>query len=142
MQRKIKLERIVKWLGSTEMFARPSKKLPGKWVLFEFYHEPEKELVHKTKDQIKQEKIVWEIEFDDNENYIHNSNLDIPVVSKITNGTWSRSKNFITLIHPVNFRDNVEFQFAIDKENLKLLKKNGLGKIEFFGFFRKETNKN
>lgn len=139
MQSKIKFERVIKWLGSTEMFARPSKKLPGKWVLFEFYHEPDKQLIHKTKDQLKKEKIVWEIEFDAQENYIHNTNLDIPLVSKISSGTWSRSRNFITLIHPVNFRDNVEFQFAIEKENLKLLKKDALGKIEFFGFFRKET---
>ena len=142
MQSKIKFKRIVNWLGSTEMFARPSKKLPGKWILFEFYHEPDKKLIHKTKDQIKKERIVWEIEFDAQENYTHNTNLDIPVVSKITSGTWSRSKNFITLIHPVNFRDNVEFQFAIEKENLKLLKKDALGKIEFFGFFRKETKNN
>lgn len=142
MQSKIKFERIVKWLGSTEMFARPSKMLPGKWVLFEFYHEPDKELIHKSKEQIKEEKIFWEIEFTPDENYTHNTNLNIPVISKIIDGTWSRSKNFITLVHPGNFRDNVEFQFAIEKENLKLLKKDALGKIEFFGFFQKENKNN
>lgn len=137
MQNKISFAGILKWLGSTEMFARPSKKLPGKWVLFEFYHEPDKELIHKTKEQVKAEKIFWEIDFDPNEKYTHNTNLDIPVISKIADGTWSRSKNFITLIHPVNFRDNVAFQFAIENGKLKLLKKDALGRIEFFGFFAK-----
>ncbi len=135
MKSKISFSKIIKWLGSTEMFARPSKRLPGKWSLFEFYHEPGEELIHKTKEQVEAEKIFWEIEFDVNERYIQNTNLDIPVIAKLTNGTWSRSKNFITLIHPVNFRDNIDFQFAIEKENLKLLKKDSLGRIEFFGFF-------
>lgn len=139
MQERINFSGIWKWLGATEMFARPSKKLPGKWVLFEFYTEPGKELIHKTSEQLTAEKIFWEIEFNTEEKYIHHSNLPIPVVAKITNGTWSRSKNFITLLHPDNFRDNVEFQFAIEKDNLKLLKKDSLGRIEFFGFFRKES---
>jgi hypothetical protein len=139
MQKRINLSGIWKWLGATEMFARPSKKLPGKWVLFEFYTEPGKELIHKTTEQLKAEKIFWEIEFNTEEKYIHHSNLNVPVIEKITDGTWSRSKNFITLLHPDNFRDNVEFQFAIEKDNLKLLKKDSLGRIEFFGFFRKES---
>ena len=139
MLRKIEFRKIIEWLGSTEMFARPSKKIPGKWVLFEFYTEPGKELIHKTKDELKSEEIFWEIEFNTDENYKHNTNLDIPVISKIQNGTWSRSRNFITLIHPDNFRNSVEFQFAVERENLKLLKKDAFGRIEFFGFFTKPT---
>ncbi len=137
MPRRINFRKLIDWLGTTEMFARPSKKIPGKWVLFEFYTEPDKELVHKTKDQLKSEKIFWEIDFNTDENYTHSTNLDIPVISKIASGTWSRSRNFITLIHPDNFRNNVEFQFAVEKGNLKLLKKDAFGRIEFFGFFSK-----
>ncbi|QGY46325.1 hypothetical protein GM418_22470 [Maribellus comscasis] len=141
MHSKINFSGLIKWLGSTEMFARPSKKLPGKWLLFEFYHEPENELIHISKDQLKAENFFWEIEFDGNENYSHNTNLDVPLISKIVDGTWSRTRNFITLVHPNNFRDNVEFQFAIERENLKLLKKDALGRIEFFGFFQRELAK-
>ena len=137
MPKKINFRKLIDWLGATEMFARPSKKIPGKWVLFEFYTEPDKELVHKTKDQLKSEKIFWEIDFSTDENYTQSTNLNIPVISKIASGTWSRSRNFITLIHPDNFRNNVEFQFAVEKKNLKLLKKDAFGRIEFFGFFSK-----
>jgi hypothetical protein len=99
--------------------------------------EPGKDLIHVKEEQIKNKNLYWEIEFAETEECIHKTNLDIPLVSKIENGTWNRSKNYITIIHPENFRNNVEFQFAVEKETLKLLKKDTLGRIEFFGFFRK-----
>ena len=128
-----------KWLKSTEMFDRPSKKLPGKWTLKEYYTEPEKELIHIKEDQMLKQQLFWEAEFIDNEKFYHKTNLSVPLLKDITNGTWSRSKNFISIIHPEDFRKNVEFQFAIDKDMLKLLKKDAFGKIEFFGFFEKEN---
>lgn len=133
--------KILNWLQSTEMFARPSKQLPGKWQLFEYYFEPEKELDHITEEQLKAENQSWDIEFAEDEKYFHKSNLSVSLISTIENGTWSISKNFITLIHPQEFRNNVEFQFAIEKGDLKILKKDEFGKIEFFGFFRKQEFK-
>src|SRR5680860_1669122 len=91
--------KIFFWLQSTEMFARPSKQLPGKWQLFEYYFEQEKELNHITEEQLKAEKQSWDIEFAEDERYFHKSNLSISLISAIENGTWSISKNFITLIH-------------------------------------------
>lgn len=128
---------FLNWIKTTEMFARPSKQLPGKWNLFEYYIEKEGDLIHIKEEQLKAENLQWQIDFLEDEKFKHNSNLNVSLLSNIEDGTWSVSKNFITLIHPQDFRNNVEFQFAIEKGDLKLLKKDELGKIEFFGFFRK-----
>lgn len=124
-------------MQSSEIFARPSKQITGKWQLFEYYFEQGKELHHITGDQLKAGKQHWNIEFAEEEKYLHNSNLSVSLISAIDNGVWSISRNFVTLINPHDFRNNVEFQFAIEKGDLKLLKKDKLGNIEFFGFFKR-----
>ena len=111
---------IFQWLKTTEMFARPSKQLPGKWQLFEYYFDSEKELNHITEQDLNAVNERWIIEFKEEENYIQESKLPVSLISNIENGSWSISKNYITLIHPENFRNNIEFQFAIDKGILKL----------------------
>ena len=137
MKRTSIITKINNVLQSTEMFARPSKKFPGKWQLYEYYIDKAKELKHVNSEQLTSEKQNWNIEFTQDNQYIHNSNLTIPLISRIENGSWSISKNFITIIHPQDFRKNTEFQFAFEMGNLKLLKKDEFGKIEFFGFFKK-----
>jgi len=138
MNRTSIITKINNLLQSTEMFARPSKKLPGKWQLYEYYIDDAKDLKHINSEQLKYEKQNWDIEFiAEGEKFIHNSNLPVSLISLIENSSWSVSKNFITLNHPQNFTQNVEFQFAFEKGNLKLLKKDNSGKIEFFGFFKK-----
>lgn len=128
---------LFNWLKSTEFFARPSKKIPGKWILKEFYFEPENELLHFSEDQLKNEKLFWELEFSGAGQFIHHSHLSIPLIDNLASGRWSRSRNFITLAHPADSEKSIEFQFAIEKDILKLLKKDSLGQIQFFGFFRK-----
>ncbi len=125
------------WLNSTEFFARPSKKIPGKWILKEFYFEPENELVHFGEDRLKNENLFWELEFFGVGQFNHRSHLSIPLIDNLASGNWSRSRNFITLAHPADSEKSIEFQFAIEKDILKLLKKDSLGQIQFFGFFRK-----
>lgn len=125
------------WLQSTKIFVRPSKQISGKWELFEYYTDQENNLNNVNEEQLINDKQSWVIEFTEDEKYLHNSNLSVSVISSIENGTWSVSKNFVTLIHPENFRNNIEFQFAFEKGNLKLLKKDKLGKILIFGFFRR-----
>jgi hypothetical protein len=129
---------ILSWLKSTEMFARPSKQIPGKWQLFEYYVEKGNDLQNINEARLKEEKELWDIEFTVENKYYHQCNLQVWQISKIKNGNWSISKNFITLSSSENERNSVEFQFAIEKEKLKLLKKDALGRIEFFGFFRKK----
>ena len=124
------------WLQTTELFARPSKQLPGKWYLFEYFYENNNDLLHLEENQLKTENIFFNLEFSENNEFILNSNLEVPLIGGLQNGTWSRTKNYITIIHPNDFRNNVLFQFAINKGILKLLNKNHRGKIEFFGFFR------
>lgn len=126
------------WLSTTEMFARPAKKLPGKWQLSEYFFDSDTELVNIKEQQLKAETQFLEFEFEE-EIFKLKSNLSIQLIQNIENGNWGITKNFITLIYPGDFRKNVEFQFAIEKGILKLLRKDALGKIEFFGFFRKIT---
>lgn len=124
------------WLQTTELFARPSKQLPGKWQLYEYFYENDEELFHLEESHLKAENIYLNLEFSENESFAKKSNLDVPLIRDLPDGTWSRRKNYITVIHPGNFRNNVLFQFAVDKGTLKLLSKSKLGKIDFFGFFR------
>ena len=138
MEKKSVFNAFLSWLKSSEMFIRPSKQLPGKWNLFEYYFDSSEELLHFDDKQLKAKNEFWVIEFSE-DNFRHQCNLPNPTVSKIESGSWNTSKNYLTLIHSADFRNNVEFQFAIEKGNLKLLKKDVHGKIEFFGFFRKEN---
>ena len=135
---------VIQWLKTTEMFARPSKQLPGKWQLFEYYTEKSGELIHVKETQLKQQDIFWEIEFNENGDFIQQTNAPSGFMENAEANQWNLSKNYITFLHPADFRKNEEFQFAVEKGNLKLLKKDFTGKIELFGFFRKlepQTNK-
>lgn len=119
------------------MFARPSKQIPGKWELVEYYIENENELQNYKGDQLKANSEYWHIEFTSENKFLHKCGLPVLQISKVGNGNWSISKNYITLTSSENSKNYIEFQFAIEKETLKLLKKDTLGKIEFFGFFKK-----
>ena len=135
---------VFQWLKSTEMFLRPSKQLPGKWRLFEYYTEKSGELVNVKENQLKQQGIFWQIEFGKNGIFKQQTNSPTGFLENIGASQWSLSKNYITFLHPADFRKNEEFQFAVEKGNLRLLKKDYAGKIELFGFFRKlepETSK-
>jgi len=136
MEKKSVFNTFLSWLKSSEMFMRPSKQLPGKWNLYEYYYDSSEGLLHFDEAQLKANNESWTIQFNEN-NFTHQCNLPLPVVSKIENGAWGTAQNYLTLIHPADFRNNVEFQFAIEKGKLKLLKKDTLGKIEIFGFFTK-----
>jgi hypothetical protein len=128
---------FIKWLKSTEMFARPAREVPGRWQLFEYYTEPGNELVHVNEDQLKDENLAWEIEFGPGGKFSQKTNREIPFLHAGDVYRWSIAKNYITLLHPSDFRQNEEFQFAIDRGILKLLKKSSTGKIELFGFFKR-----
>lgn len=128
------------WLQSTELFERPRKKLPGKWQLFEYFVDEKAELLHFEEKDLKASKQFFDLEFLE-QNYSRQSNIPIPLIENSKSGKWSTSKNFVTLLDEENFRESTEFQFAFEKGNLKLLKKNAFGKIEFFGFFRKLHSK-
>ena len=134
---KNRFNNILAWLNSTEMFARPSKQIPGKWHLTEYYTESGEELRNVKESQLKAENEFWNIELTIENKFYHQCNLPVWQIAKIKSGNWSVSKNYFTLLSSDNFRNNIEFQFAIEKGKLKLLKKDALGRIEFFGFFSK-----
>ena len=136
MKQKTLFSKIITWIQTTEMFEKPSKKIPGKWQLFEYYIDSKDELFHFTEDNLIENGQSLNFDFGDKGNFERKSNLPVACIQNIEKGDWSTSKNFITLIDPDNFRNNVEFQFAFEKGNLKLLKRNKLGLIDFFGFFK------
>ncbi|WP_346862876.1 hypothetical protein [uncultured Draconibacterium sp.] len=140
MTAKLFFLKIGGWLQATEMFERPRKKFPGKWQLFEYFVDEKEELLHFEEKDLKARNQFFEIEFLE-QNYSRQSNIPVSLIESSKSGKWSTAKNFVTLLDEENFRESTEFQFAFEKGNLKLLKKNAFGKIEFFGFFRKINSK-
>jgi len=137
MKKIISFISVINWLKSTEMFARPSKQIPGKWHLVEYYTETESELRNISENQLKADSEFWNIEFTAEKKYSQNCNLAVSIISEIKNGNWNISKNYITLSPTGEMIESVEFQFAIEKEMLRILKKDNLGRIGFFGFFKR-----
>ena len=131
------VSKLKSWVQSSELFERPSKLIVGKWQLFEYFIDDDKELKHILEDKLKEEKQMLVISVLNDGNYVIASSLDVPLIKVIVDGEWSLSRNFVTFQHPKDFRKNVEFQFAFEKGNLKLLKKDSFGNIEFFGFFNR-----
>lgn len=134
MKKIISFTPVLNWLKSNEMFVRPSKQVPGKWQLIEYYTETENELRNIKENQLKDEGGFWNLEFTPEKTYSKNSNIPLSLISKLKNGNWNVSKNYITLN---SSGESIEFQFAVEKEILRILKKDNLGKIIFFGFFKR-----
>ncbi len=128
---------FIQKLKSTGIFVRPAKLLPGKWHLFEYYTEISGELAHVNEQKLKQDKKIWEIDFLGNGDFMQQTNFASGLLANPDLNRWSISGNYITLLHPDDFRENMELQFAIEKDNLRLLKKEETGKIILFGFFRR-----
>lgn len=93
--------------------------------------------MHVKERELKQKDIFLEIEFGENGDFSQQTNSPSQFLENTGANQWSLSKNYITFLHPDDFRKNEEFQFAVEKGNLRLLKKDYAGKIELFGFFRK-----
>ena len=89
--------KILNFLQSTEMLARPSKQLPGKWDLFEYYIEQESELNNVKEDQLKTSRQHWNIEFAGNEKYFHNSNLSVSLITSIETFVLSRAISILSI---------------------------------------------
>lgn len=130
------LSKFANWLKSPEVFGSVSKSIPGKWQLYEYYVDLQEDLINLKEEDLMNNRESLKIEFGDNEQFELEAQLPIPVFNEVEKGTWSIHRNFITFIHPSDFRKNIEFQFAFQKGDLKLLKKDEAGKIDFFGFFR------
>lgn len=137
MEKKPVFSKIVNWLSNTEMFARPSRQLPGIWLLYEYFMDSEEKLLNFKEDTLRGNGEYLQLDVDRGSNFVLTTNLPVSLFESLKIGEWNVSKNYVTLIHPNDFRKSVEFQFAIEKGRLKLLKKDALGKIEFFGFFKK-----
>lgn len=121
------------WLKIT----RPVKVLPGRWHLYEYYTEPGDELDHFTEDTLKERKESLQISFTENQQFIADSNLPASLIDLPGQGNWTISKGVISFAHINQKEPATSFRYAIEKDVLKLLMKDKLGKIEFFGFFRK-----
>jgi hypothetical protein len=116
---------------------KKNNSLPGDWKLYEYYTEYNCELTNFKEPQIVAEQIRWDIEFKEDGVFQHSTSLNIPLIQDMQPGRWSRSRNFVTIVNPTDFRKNIEFQFAFEKGNLKILKKDSFGKIIIFAFFKR-----
>lgn len=137
MDIKLFFSKLLAWLHSSELFERPRKKIPGKWLLYEYFVDAEQELLHFTEADLKTEKHSLDIVFEKDGGFVLSSTVLIKCIANMEEGSWRVSRNFMTLVSAEDHSDSIEFQIAFEKGNLKMLKKNVAGKIEFFGFFRK-----
>jgi hypothetical protein len=113
------------------------KSLTGNWRLYEYYTEFNGKLLNVKENQIRIKKYFWDIVFFENGNLKNSSNLDVPFVKHIDANSWGKTRNYVRFQNLDDFRKQIEFQFAFEKENLKLLKKDEFGNIEIFAFFKK-----
>jgi hypothetical protein len=137
MKKTSALTLLLSWVKSTEMFSRPSRRVPGKWHLYEFYYEPEGQLIHVDEEGLKFGNLEWEIILNPQGHFSQQSSVPVKILDGLSNCRWSLSGNYIKLIHPVNDSEHEEVQFAVVNDNLRLLKKETDGTIRFFGFFRR-----
>jgi hypothetical protein len=134
----ISIDSVARWWKSLEMFSRPVSLIPGRWHLFEYYTEPEGELINVKEDQLKNENGFWVIEFRENGQFIQTSNLPVRFIEDIPVWNWRLKRNYLKMVHPDNKNHYEEFQFTVERGLLKLLKKDFNGRIMFFGFFKKQ----
>ena len=137
MENKISFKKIGNWLKAGEMFARPSKMLPGKWQLLEYYYDSEADLVNIKETELQLSKNTMLIEFNADNVLTINENLKIEIFRNFKKGKWLRKRNFVTLTNNEKQEKYLTFQFDAGSEQLKLLKKDAKGRIDFFGFFRR-----
>lgn len=137
MENKISFKKIRDWLKAGEMFARPSKMLPGKWQLFEYYYDSVADLVNIKETELQLNKSKMLIEFNADNTLTIEENLKIEIFRNFEKGNWLRKRNFVTFINNEKHEKNLTFQFDADTEKLKLLKKDTKGRIDFFGFFKR-----
>lgn len=137
MKKTLDFTTVTRWLYSTEMFARPSKQLPGRWRLFECYTEPGEQLENLKEEDLKQAGYHWEIDFEEHGKLSQQKNFPVKFSTDTSEPNWEIARNFLKL-YPLKTPEKMEiFQFAISRGVLKLLQKDKDGKIIFFGFFRK-----
>jgi hypothetical protein len=132
------LSRFRQWIQSAEIFLRPSQKIIGRWLLFEYYTEPGDELINVKQDKLIKDKLFLEMEFDSRGIVNQDSNLEVSFWEDMGLYNWRLSGNFLKLSSPCDNSKSEKFQYSVQKNYLKLLKKDINGKIIFFGFFRKQ----
>lgn len=127
------ISKFLHWLQSTEMFASPSKQLPGKWQLYEYFVETEGELANFKQNDLDASDIYWKMEIRKDGTSSHLVNLDHFIIQQVNDGNWMLHKNLISFSTKTD--PLLQFQFAVTNHQLKLLKKDNKGAILFFGFF-------
>jgi len=136
------LSRFRQWIESADIYLRPSQKIIGRWLLFEYYTEPADELINVKEGKLIQNKLFCEIEFHSPGLLNQSSNLEVNFLEDVELYNWRLSGNFLILSYPRDTSKNEKLQYSLQKNCLKLLKKDINGKIIFFGFFRKQMEDN
>lgn len=132
---------FIVWLKSPEMFGRATDIIQGKWVLFEYYMDIEENLINVKENELIALNQLLEIEFFPAGRVEHNCKVPVPLLQNLGVKKWKITKSKLSVFDPIESDKFLSFRFAFEKGNLKLLKKDAKGKIEFFGFFRRNSCK-
>ncbi len=132
---------LLRWYHKIKWPEHPKKRIAGKWQLFEYYMDKEDELLHFDEGSLKSNKVLFFLSFLENNELILTGNSPVELLNINDKLKWSISRNYLYCNHSGDVNYDLKFQFAFNKGDLKLLKKDKAGKIEFFGFFRKVVNK-
>jgi len=131
---KFSLSPFKKWLKSVIIPVTPGMIMPGRWVMYEYYSEPDDELMHITEEELLREKLYWEIEFDQGGIFRQKSNIAVKFLEHEKDLSWNISRNYLDIESKAR---RERFQFALVKDHIRLLQKERTGRIVFFGFFKK-----
>jgi hypothetical protein len=83
-------------------------------------------------------KFFWILRFTKEGSFFQNSSPGINFLEETSICRWRLLQNFLKLYDQKDLHIKELSQYAFEKDNLKLLKKDNDGKIMSFGFFKKQ----
>lgn len=134
------IKRIAEWSHLFAGFESNEERIVGKWQLYEYYVDTADGLKNYKEEELVASKIMLVLSLLESGEILLGGKFPVANFCNIEEGKWRISRNYITFFSHNNSLEAVEFQFAFEKGNLKLLNKNKEGEIRFFGFFKKQQN--
>lgn len=138
MESKSMFKRLAEWSHLFAGFERNVERIIGKWQLYEYYVDTRDGLLNVKEEELIRSNVMLVLSLLENREILFAGKFPVADFCRIEEGMWRISKNYITFSNRKNSDDTVEFQFAFEKGELKLLHKNAKGEILFFGFFKKQ----
>lgn len=138
MESKSLFKRFAGWSHLFASFERNVERIVGKWELYEYYVDTKNGLINFKEKELISSKVMLVLSILENREILLAGKFPVDRFCDMEEGMWRISRNYITFSNPDSHDESVEFQFAFERGNLKLLNKNSKGEILFFGFFKKQ----